>query len=254
MNEVVDRHYRSLAQRYDRYLCYSPEFIRALSKKMIERLALQPDDVLVDLGCGTGLYSRDILAQLPLRNEVIGVDPFPEMLRGIPADARIRPVEADALGFSELDLTYDKVLMKEAIHHVDRRRELFENLRERLRPGGRLLLVHVPPKLRYPLFQRALERCERWHADPGELEQLLLETGYRVERDGLDYLHRIPKEIYFSMVEGRYMSVLSSFSDEEIQEGIEEMRRTYADMDMLEFVDHFDYITGIVDGGKTTTA
>jgi ubiquinone/menaquinone biosynthesis C-methylase UbiE len=245
MTDVVTEHYQRLASRYDDFLYYSPEFVRALTTKMIEMLELAPGDVLVDLGCGTGMYSIDILEQVPLEAEVIGVDPFVEMLRRIPPGARIKGVAQDALTFSAGLGEFDKVLIKEAIHHVEDRRSLLDNLRRRLRPGGRILLVHVPPKLQYPLFRRALERCERWHADPDQLEALMLEVGYAVEREALDYPHKIPKETYFAMVENQYMSVLSSFSSEEIGAGLAEMRETYADHTVLEFVDHFDFILGI---------
>ena len=216
MNDVVTEHYQRLGDRYDDFLYYSPEFVRTLTTKMVEMLKLAPDDLFVDLGCGTGMYSVDILQQVPLKAEVIGVDPFVEMLRRIPPEARIKGVVQDALVFSAEPGEYDKVLMKEAIHHVEDRRGLLANLHSRLRPGGRLLLVHVPPKLQYPLFRRALERCEGWPADPAELERLMLEAGYAVERDAVDYPHAIPKDTYFAMVENQYMSVLSSFSSEEI--------------------------------------
>jgi SAM-dependent methyltransferase len=245
MTDVVTEHYQRLGDRYDEFLYYSPEFVRALTTKMIEMLELAPDDLFVDLGCGTGMYSIDIIEQVPLKADVIGVDPFVEMLRRIPPEARIKGVVQDALAFSAEPGEYDKVLMKEAIHHVEDRRSLLANLHRRLRPGGRLLLVHVPPKLQYPLFRRALERCERWHADPDELERLMLDAGYAVERDALDYPHAIPKDIYFAMVKNQYMSVLSSFSSEEISAGLAEMSETYADRAVLEFIDHFDFILGI---------
>ncbi|MFQ5507472.1 MAG: SAM-dependent methyltransferase, partial [Planctomycetota bacterium] len=73
MTDIVDAHYRRLANQYDEFLLYSPDFVRALTSKMIEMLELQPDEVLVDLGCGTGIYSSDILRQVPLKTEVVGV-------------------------------------------------------------------------------------------------------------------------------------------------------------------------------------
>jgi hypothetical protein len=66
-----------------------------------------------------------------------------------------------------------------------------------------------------------------------------------VVRDSLDYPHAIPEETHFATVENRYMSVLSSFSDEEIRAGLAEMKETDADWPILEFVDHFDFILGI---------
>lgn len=211
---------------------------------MIDNLDLQKEDVLVDLGGGTGMYSKDILKQVELENPVILVDPFQEMLAHARGDERLECVQMDALSFSAQPRGYDKVLMKEAVHHVDDRPRLFENLHTRLSDEGALLLVHVPPDLDYPLFEKALERARHWHADPDELQEQLLEAGFEVEREGLDLRHRMPKKDYFRMVEAQYMSVLSSFSDEGLEEGLEEMAETYAATDVLEFIDHFDFIVG----------
>jgi len=241
--DVLEEHYRRLADNYDDLLSYSGDFVRRVSAKIIDKLALTEDDVLVDLGGGTGMYSADILQQVPLRNPVILVDPFPDMLAQVPRELPVRCVQADALAFSAEPGTYDKIFMKESVHHVDDRAQLFANLYQHLRPGGVLLLVHIPPHIDYPLFRAALERSKTWHADPDELEHQLAGAGFHVERDALDYRHRLPKETYFRMVGNRYMSLLSSFEDAEIEAGLEEMAETYRDRETLDFNDHFDYLT-----------
>ncbi|NIR29729.1 MAG: class I SAM-dependent methyltransferase [Gammaproteobacteria bacterium] len=241
--DVVHEHYRRLAQSYDDLLSYSGDFVRCLSKKIVEKLRLRPDDVFVDVGGGTGMYTADILEQVPLRHPVTLVDPFAEMLAKAPPELPVRRVCMDALTFSAQPGHYDKVLMKESVHHVQDRPALFGNLHRRLNPGGILLLVHIPPVIDYPLFEAALERSKTWHADPDQLARQLEAAGFTVERDALDYRHVIDKEAYFRMVRHRYMSLLSSFSDEELAVGLQEMAERYADRDMLEFNDHFDYLT-----------
>jgi ubiquinone/menaquinone biosynthesis C-methylase UbiE len=244
MKNVIHTHYTRLAKNYDDFLYYSPDFVRSLTKKMIEKLQLQEDDQMADIGCGTGMYSLDILKQVSLKKPIICVDPFQGMLDGISKEAPITRICMDALSFSRQPGSYDKILIKETIHHVTEKKEFFLNLYQRLNPNGILLLVHVPPKVQYPLFQTALARCENWHADPDDLERGMKEGGFQVERDILDFPHSIPKEKYFKMVEGCYMSVLTSFEEEEIQEGLKEMEETYKDQSTLKFIDHFDYITG----------
>jgi SAM-dependent methyltransferase len=239
---TVAQHYRRLAAQYDEFLCYSPQFVRTLTSTMIEKLDLRGSDRFVDLGCGTAMYSIDIVGQVPLSNPIIGVDPFPEMLGRIPPDAPVTRVALGALAFSAQPGTYDKILMKEAVHHEEDRAALFANLHARLAPGGRLLLVHVPPTLDYPLFDKALRRAEQWHADPDELVTLLTRAGFAVDRDAVEIRHAIPRRRYFQMVESRYMSVLSSFSAEEIAEGLREMEEKYGVLETLVFTDHFDYI------------
>lgn len=246
--EVVRGHYQRLAGKYDEFLHYSDDFVRWHTSRMIECLQLGPDDALVDLGGGTGMYTLDILDQVSVRTPVVVVDPFPEMLACIPDDANVERVPADALAFSEEPRRYDKVLVKEAIHHVEERERLFANLYRRLPPGGRVLLVHVPPELDYPLFQAALERSRTWHANPDELEAALRASGFEVERERRVYRHRLPKELYLRMVQDRYMSLLSSFPEDELARGLEEMRRAYDGTEVLEFDDRFDYLTGVKPG------
>lgn len=242
--EVIDEHYERIAERYSEYLSYSGDFVPFLVAKMIDMLHLSEDDVFVDLGGGTGIYTAAILDQVKLRQPVVLVDFSADMLDHVPEDLPVEKVHMDALTFSEQPRRYDKVLIKETVHHVDDRRTLFQNLYERMEPGGALLLVHVPPDIDYPLFEAARKRALRWHADPGELERLLGEVGFRVERDAVDWAHCMPKQRYFDMVASQYMSVLSSFSEEEIGEGLREMDETHADAEVLEFTDHFDYIVG----------
>lgn len=240
---VLKRHYGRLGEKYDKFLYYSPQFVRTLTKKMVEKLRIEPDDLFVDLGCGTGMYSLDILQQVTLNTMVIGVDPFAEMLDNIDPSAPIVRVQEDALTYSQRATRCNKILIKETVHHIDDRPELFRNLYRQLRPGGTLLLVHVPPRVQYPLFKAALERAENWHADPDELTEQLIDAGFSVQRDAVDYPHVIPKEHYFEMVRHCYMSVLTSFEPDELEAGLQEMEETYRDHETLEFIDHFDYLT-----------
>jgi len=249
MQDVIDKHYRGLAKDYDEFLYYSPTFVRKLTEKMIGKLQLSETDILADIGCGTGMYSLDILKQIPLRHEIIGVDPFPEMLAHISPEAPIARIAEDALTFSRRESIYNKVLIKETIHHVDQKDEFFRNLYRNLPKGGILLLVHVPPDVQYPLFEAALKRCLHWHADPDELVVLLQDAGFEVARDELDYQHEIPKDHYLKMVQGCYMSVLTSFSNDEMEDGVEEMKTRYAGTDTLTFIDHFDYLTATKPAG-----
>lgn len=242
MTRVIDSHYRRLAPLYERFLSYSGGFVRSLTSRMIERLALKPDDRLVDLGCGTGMYAVDILHQMPLRHPIACVEPCEEMLARLPRSEQLAPINVDAQSFCRAEVRYEKLLMKETIHHIAGKQEFLLNLYGQLTRGGVALFVHVPPKLDYPLFQEALARCERWHADSAHLARLLEGAGFETDLDTLEYRHSVPKDLYFEMVEGRYMSVLSTFSDDQLREGLAEMERRCEGRSMLEFVDRFDFI------------
>ncbi len=68
--------YRQLAGGYDA----SAQRTMALRRSTIVRLALQPGDVVLDVGCGTGLSFPLLLDAVGASGLVIGVESSPEML------------------------------------------------------------------------------------------------------------------------------------------------------------------------------
>jgi trans-aconitate methyltransferase len=245
----VTEHYQRIAERYTDYLSYSGDFVPTLAEKMVDMLRLSPDDTFVDIGGGSGIYTAAILDQVPLTTPPAVVDPFAEMLEGIPPELPVEKVHMDGFEFAAEPRSYDKVLIKETIHHIDARDELIRRLHDSIEPRGALLLVHVPPDLDYPLFDAALERARDWHAHPDELERQMTDAGFTVQRDAVDWTHQLPKERYSEMVASQYMSVLSSFDDDELAAGLAEMAAKHADREILEFTDHFDYIVGYKSDG-----
>jgi SAM-dependent methyltransferase len=49
-------------------------------RRLVDLLALQPGDIVLDVGCGTGLCFEQLLARIGPTGQVIGVDPAPDML------------------------------------------------------------------------------------------------------------------------------------------------------------------------------
>ncbi|NER97468.1 MAG: class I SAM-dependent methyltransferase, partial [Symploca sp. SIO1B1] len=161
MNYPSKNHYTNIANIYDNLWSYSPEYIKFTTQKIIEHLHLISTDTLVDIGCGTGIYSKEILKHIQLQQPIICVDPSAEMLEKIPANSRLNPIKMDGVRFSQELGFYDKIFLKEAIHYIEEKFLLFQNLWQRLTPGGIFLLLLLPPTIEYPLFAKALELYEK---------------------------------------------------------------------------------------------
>ncbi len=113
---------------------------------LLEKLPLEPDAVVVDLGAGTGYFSLPIARRLP-RGRVLAVDLQPEMLRKVRAAAALAGVEnVETVQATETDPrlpagSVDLVLVVDAYHEFSHPREVMQGVIAGLRPGGRVFLV-----------------------------------------------------------------------------------------------------------------
>jgi ubiquinone/menaquinone biosynthesis C-methylase UbiE len=238
-------HYARLAGRYDANWTYSAEFIDWMSACIIDRLDVQPTDRVVDLGCGTGLFSIRLAERA---GQVICVDPSAEMLGQLPDNDALIPLQASAeeivSGVKRIpETTVDAVLVKEAIHHVRDPATVISGLAGMLAPGGRLLVVMLPTTISYPLFRGALELFERLQPDPRVIAEEMGASGLNVDLEYESFGLEFPRDRYMAMVRDRYMSLLSEFDDAAIEEGIREIEETYTD-EVLRFSDRFAFILG----------
>ncbi len=112
-------------------------------RAVVEMLALEGGETVVDYGAGTGRVSLAAAASLP-HGRVVAVDESPEMvevLRGRVADAP--NVEAAAIEDNAVplaDASADRVLAVNLLHEV-RGENALEEMRRLLAPGGFLLVV-----------------------------------------------------------------------------------------------------------------
>ena len=113
---------------------------------LIERLPLELDDVVADIGAGTGYFTFPIARRVP-DGEVLAVDIQPEMLallEGRAAEAgveNVRPVLGTVTDPNLPAGGVDLILIVDAYHEFSHPREMGEALVRALVPGGLLVLV-----------------------------------------------------------------------------------------------------------------
>lgn len=247
-------HYGRLAATYDRNWSHSEAFLGWMTERIIEAASIADTDRIADVGCGTGLFARRILGRVHPSSPISCIDPSAPMLAEVPDDPGLRPLRASAeqlaTGTVGRDTipggSVDVLIMKEAVHHIPQseRATTLAGLAGLLTPGGRLLVVMLPTTLDYPLFDAALRRFEELQPDPRDIERYLSAAGLfaRLAYDGFEL--GIPKDRYLSMVRDRYLSLLSTFDDHEIQAGINEIDREHPEP-VLRFADRFAFVLGI---------
>jgi 2-polyprenyl-3-methyl-5-hydroxy-6-metoxy-1,4-benzoquinol methylase len=241
-------HYGRLAASYDHNWAYSPSYIAWMTGCILDRAAIRPGQVVADIGCGTGLYSRQLAAA---GATVICADPSQAMLDQLPGDPAIVPVRASAQDIAErrvalLAQRLNAIVIKEAVHHIPAsgRRAVLNGLSELLAPGGRIVIAMLPAQISYPLFTTALQRFQNLQPDPADIAAMLSDAGLETELSYDSYTLTFEKDRYLSMVRDRYMSLLADFTDAELERGMTEIRERFPG-DRLEFADRFAFIRGI---------
>lgn len=245
MREETQAHYDRLAPVYDENWAYSPDFLEWMNGCILARLQVDSGDRVLDVGCGTGLYARQLAERA---GSVVCVDPSARMLEQVPNDLRLVAVQASAedlvVGSPLLPVDrFEAILVKEAIHHVAERGAVTGGLARLLAPGGRLLVVMLPRRIDYPLFQAAHERFTDLQPDPEAIAAAMADAGLAVELSYDEFPLTFPTERYLAMVRDRYMSLLSTFDDNEVAAGVEEIHRRYPG-ERIEFKDRFAFVLG----------
>jgi trans-aconitate methyltransferase len=109
-------------------------------KKVLSRLRLRGDEVVLDAGCGTGRLTAELLEALP-RGRVVGIDLSQNMLGSAREHLtpqfgpRVRLVACDFLHLP-FKRAFDGIVSTAAFHWVLDHDRLFANLRQALVPGG----------------------------------------------------------------------------------------------------------------------
>ena len=240
----IQNHYNKIAQTYNNSWEYSDNFVQFVAKKIIENLELKPCDNLVDIGCGTGIYTKKVFDLSGLKNTVICVDPSKEMIKKIPLQKEFKPLVMYARDFIKGEDSYNKVLMKHMLHVVEDKNKLLTSLYSKLPPKGILLLIMMPPTTQHPLFQAAIKKYERLQPHYQEIVSLFEKLEFKTTVKFIDYSVSIKKIKFLEMIKNYYLTLLSSFSEAEIRAGINELEFKYRNLTNLDFCERYVFIKG----------
>ena len=162
-------------------------FVSYLGSPVVELLAPQPAERILDLGCGDGALTKKLV---DLGCEVVAVDssaPQIEAARKLGLDARV--MSAEALPFRE---EFDAVFSNAVLHWITRADPMIAAVYRSLKPGGRFVAecggygcVH---KIRMALVQaldrRGMDgeaRVPWYFPTPGDYATRLERVGFRVD-------------------------------------------------------------------------
>ena len=157
-----------------------------MPSRVIEALALKPGVKVADIGAGTGYFSMR-LAKVPAGITVFAVDIEPAMIDHLKKRAaaekatNVTTVLAGATS-PNLPEPVDVVLVVDTYHHLPNRPAYFRDLRESLKPGGRVAIID---------FRKEAPEGPPVHFrfTPQQIEDEMKQAGYQLEASH-DFLPR----------------------------------------------------------------
>ncbi len=123
---------------------------QAFRQRIADLARLQPGEIVLDVGCGTGTLAMVARQRVGEIGRVAGIDPSPQMIarasrkavrRGLAIDFQVGVIEH--LSFP--DQSFDVVLSTFMMHHLpdDLKRRGLAEIARVLKPGGRLLVLDM---------------------------------------------------------------------------------------------------------------
>ena len=164
-------------------------FVPALGAPMIDRLAIRPGDRILDLGCGDGTLTKQLIER---GATVVGVDASPEMV----AAARAAGIDAHVADATALTFTreFDAVFSNAVLHWVKDAGAAIDGIARALVPGGRFVaefgghtnVAGISTAIRAVLDRRGVPYVWPWHYPTAdEYANLLRARGFDVTRAAL---------------------------------------------------------------------
>lgn len=132
------------------------------SDLLLDMLAPQAGERLLDVGCGTGIFTREVFSAA--RCTVVGVDiSLPMLARGEAKSSgnQFFPVAGDMLRLPFADNSFCRVYSMTALEFVDDARAAIYELQRVCRPGGTIVLTTL--NSRSPWATRRKRKGEEGH-------------------------------------------------------------------------------------------
>lgn len=192
-----------------------------------ETVQFSPDDVIADIGGGTGWYSHQFWKIAGVKEPVMSVDPCAEMLEKAKEREGVRPVHATAEQFfsNPPEKLLTKVFIIEAVHHFTDPVTVFKQMWNRLAPGGCCVVLALPPENEWPSFSAEKALDKKLNRTDEDTMSQLRDAGFNVESKKVTTHHKISKAHWYKMLRGKFTSALHHFTDAEVEEGIQELEK-----------------------------
>ena len=208
----------------------SQKYIKSFNRFILNQVKLNRNSRILDIGCGRGKILANLSNKLRLLNKPIGLD----IENHKDKSKKIIFKKIDALSYvSKTKITFDLILIKQTIHLLKKKQaiKLLSICKNKLNPNGKIIILSLDPKKNeIPTFQLMNKKLNISLKKDEKLFNLILKNQNKIIIKKFVFHVQILKTKYLQMIKNRYVSTLLNFSNSQINNGINEIKKDYGNV------------------------
>ncbi len=208
----------------------SQKYINSFNRFLIKNFNLNSNSKILDIGCGRGKILGALNSKLKLKIKPLGID----IINNKNRDKRINFKRIDALNYSITDnQKFDLILIKQTIHlmKLAEIKRLLRLLKKKLNSKGKILIFTLETNdNEIPTFKLMKHKLEQSLRKDKEILKIITKLyPFRVKKRFF-FDVKVKKKEYLKMIKSRYISTLLTFSNKQLDLGVQEIELKYKDI------------------------
>ena len=205
----------------------SKEYFAKLSNQLIKSLDLHEEIKILDVGCGRGYLLRSLANKANLINIPFGVEPVKH--EG-PISHHIKIINSSINSFLDNNnIKFDVVILKQVLHLLNQneREYFYFKVKKHLHDNAQIVFIHMNDQTEIPQFPIMKNRLKKSLNSHQYLSEELIKNFKLLKIDNFNYNVNISSKEYLEMIRNKYISVILDLNEEEIEKGIEFIKKHY---------------------------
>ena len=208
----------------------SQKYINSFNRFLIKNFNLNSNSKILDIGCGRGKILGALNSKLKLKIKPLGIDIINHKNR----DKRINFKRIDALNYSVTNnQKFDLILIKQTIHlmKLAEIKRLLRLLKKKLNSKGKILIFTLETnKNEIPTFKLMKNKLEQSLRRDKEILKIITKLYPFRAKKKFFFDVKVKKKEYLKMIKSRYISILLTFSNKQLDFGVQEIELKYKDI------------------------
>ena len=205
----------------------SNEYFDELTNFLIRNVKIETDSRILDIGCGRGHLLINLTKKMLFKNMLVGVEPVNHNFN---ENKKIKIIQSDLNCF--LDNNHEKynfIILKQVLHLIPQfdRNKLYRSIDSILEKSGKLVIIQMNKNHNFPCFPTMKKKLDNSLLYQEKIINELTTNFPIIKKKIFKFKVYILKTDYISMIKSKFISVLSSLNDKQIEDGCLYLDKNY---------------------------